>query len=207
MKKGHRELVSFLATCSPITLADFQLSRQNRTQNGVRELLDSLHSNLRKPLPSHLEKTLRDLFHGAVTDAAHAELATIVRESRKTRELSLPSSPTFIPPDGVYWIGHRRDIDKLEKAVLQAIKSCCGKNHIGNVSKTYLMNFTGWSRRSVMIGLRSLEKKGFIAVVFKGRFNQIRLLTPPVEGGTGCPPEEIVGGTGCPPGGHQLPPL
>jgi hypothetical protein len=182
----QHHLLSFLKNCSPTSLGNFLLAKQNRAAN--------------------LERDLRDLAQELCENLVFIELACLLRNNgQNVRSLEkgqgvvdLSLSPTYVPPNGWYWIWQRNDLDFFEKGILQNIKMWCDRNHCGRPTRGQLMKTTGLSRATLTRVLATLRKKRFIESMYTGRGNKIRILEPPsplFSGGSDRAPRRLTEST------------
>ena len=165
----QQHLLSFLGNCSPVSLGNFLLAKQNRAAN--------------------LERDLRDLVQELCENLVFIELACLLRNNgREVRTLEmrqgaadLSTSPTMVPPDGYHWICDRRDLSHCEWSVLISIKRFCNRNHCARVTVRRLAECCRLSLRAVTAALASLRKKGFLQSEYTGRADFFQVLEPPPE--------------------------
>lgn len=199
----QHHLVSFLTNCSPVSLGNFLLAKQNRAAN--------------------LERHLRDLVQELCENLVFIELACLLRNNgRDVRTLEvgrgtpdLSTSPNAINPNWWRWTGDRDDLTKNEVWTLMGIKRYSNANGVAvNLSRRRIARWSRLSLRGVSYGLKGLRSKGFIETTFTGHGDRIQLLEPPPLMFSGVQPvhTSIAAGadlvsTGCtpqPPGVHRL---
>lgn len=165
MSDDHaQDVVSFLATCSSVSLGEFQLAKLNRRSNGERELFELF--KFTNPLSRDSEKKLRELIHTLVSNAAQGEAARILRGSRA--KLPTPQ-PMLIPINWWKWIIRRSDLTTAEKMVALTIKASLNGSGECVIGIPLIATDSGLSGTTVKIALRGLREKGLIQTRRTGR--------------------------------------
>jgi hypothetical protein len=169
LSRDRNETVSFLKTCSRVSLSDFLLAEQNRAANlekHISELVQELSENL---VFIELARLLR----------ANSSNVLSIEKGRGAADLSTPPKPY----SHNHWrkLGTRRDLTRNELWTLMGIKAHANEDGVAPVTRRKIEEWSRLSRSGVYRGLKGLRAKGFIRSKRRQWDLLVYLQIPPLE--------------------------